>query len=260
MSLINEALQRARDEAARRQAASRGVPLPPVTHARPRSPWMMVTVVFLAGALTVTLLLLAGLAFQRRDPGPQTTAAITQIDATPVLTPPVHASQPTATASKLPEVRKEELGPAPSPEAVQEQSLPVPMTASPTRHTVSSADREGVYAAAIEVETAPEPEAPGVEVQQPTRPQATPGEATVTAASSSAPPVDRQIFVRRAVLDGDDSIDLGGIAWSGTGPFALLNGKVLGVGEALLGFELVEINPNEVVLQRDLETIILRLK
>ena len=46
-------------------------------------------------------------------------------------------------------------------------------------------------------------------------------------------------FVRQATLEDGTSIELGGIAWSEGGPFALLNGQVVGLGEPIAGLTVV---------------------
>jgi hypothetical protein len=53
--------------------------------------------------------------------------------------------------------------------------------------------------------------------------------------------------VRRAQLPGGGEIALGGIAFS-TNPVALLNGKVVGVGEVVDGMTVVAIVPGRVEL------------
>jgi hypothetical protein len=49
-------------------------------------------------------------------------------------------------------------------------------------------------------------------------------------------------------LPGGGTIELGGIAWSDNGPFALINGRVVGPGSPVEGFTLERIAPDHVVL------------
>jgi hypothetical protein len=44
------------------------------------------------------------------------------------------------------------------------------------------------------------------------------------------------------------ALELNGIAWSETGPFALINGRVMGPGERIAGFQVLEISPRTVEL------------
>jgi hypothetical protein len=67
-------------------------------------------------------------------------------------------------------------------------------------------------------------------------------------------------FTREANLADGTSIELGGIAWSETGPFVLLNGRVVGQGETVQRFQVTRIEPQQVELQRDGTTIVIRLK
>lgn len=67
-------------------------------------------------------------------------------------------------------------------------------------------------------------------------------------------------FSRRVELAGGETIELGGIAWSETGPFALINGRVVGPGEKVGGFRVIRIEPKQVEIEAGGETIYLRLK
>ncbi|MGB5999454.1 MAG: hypothetical protein WBI00_03145, partial [Thermoanaerobaculia bacterium] len=55
MSLINEALKRAKQETNRREAAQKGVPLPLLERAPRRTPWTLVAVGILGAALVASL-------------------------------------------------------------------------------------------------------------------------------------------------------------------------------------------------------------
>ena len=58
MSLIIEALKKARDDAVRRQAAARGLPLAPVPKLESRSRWLSLALIPLAAALVICVMLL----------------------------------------------------------------------------------------------------------------------------------------------------------------------------------------------------------
>jgi hypothetical protein len=58
-------------------------------------------------------------------------------------------------------------------------------------------------------------------------------------------------FVQQVPLPGGGAIELGGIAWSESGPFALINGRVVGPGAVIDGYTLERIRPGHVVLSGD---------
>jgi hypothetical protein len=61
-------------------------------------------------------------------------------------------------------------------------------------------------------------------------------------------------------LGGGRRIELGGIAWSETGPFALINGRVMGPGESVEGWVLERIEPRRVELRGPEGTLYLTLR
>ncbi len=54
--------------------------------------------------------------------------------------------------------------------------------------------------------------------------------------------------------------ELGGIAWSETGPYALLDERVVGLGESIMGYMVTRIAPQEVELEGSDGAILIRLK
>ncbi len=67
MSLINEALQRARQESRRREALAKGLPLAPPPHPVSHRSWMVAAVMAMALALIVSLVTIARLASNQPD-------------------------------------------------------------------------------------------------------------------------------------------------------------------------------------------------
>ncbi|HEX5758728.1 MAG TPA: hypothetical protein VF121_06000, partial [Thermoanaerobaculia bacterium] len=65
--------------------------------------------------------------------------------------------------------------------------------------------------------------------------------------------------VRRAPVPGGGAIELGGIAFSANQPVALLNGRVVGVGEVVEGFTVIAIEPRRVELRGHGTTVFLTL-
>jgi len=72
--------------------------------------------------------------------------------------------------------------------------------------------------------------------------------------------LDAREFVGQAQLRDGQLVDLGGIAWSESEPFALLNGQVVGVGELIRTYRITEIQQDQVVLEEGDDRIVLHLK
>jgi hypothetical protein len=73
-------------------------------------------------------------------------------------------------------------------------------------------------------------------------------------------PSQPRIFVEKMTLASGEVLELGGIAWSETGPYALLDERVVGLGESIMGYMVTRIAPQEVELQGGDGTILIRLK
>ena len=65
------------------------------------------------------------------------------------------------------------------------------------------------------------------------------------------PAMPIESHVQRFPLPGGGAIELGGIAWSETGPFALINGRVVGPGSAFGDYILERIQQGHVELVGD---------
>ena len=129
-----------------------------------------------------------------------------------------------------------------------------PAEAAPQRATAAS-----LPGSSSPVQTTPPPPAAPADRTPPSPPS--PSSAAPPAADTplpanpalpdAVPPVPEEpapVFVRRAQLPGGGAIQLGGIAFS-TNPVALLNGKVVGVGEVVDGMTVVAIVPGRVELE-----------
>jgi type II secretory pathway pseudopilin PulG len=73
-------------------------------------------------------------------------------------------------------------------------------------------------------------------------------------------PAEPRIFVEKITLSNGETLELGGIAWSATGPYALLDERVVGLGETIKGYMVTRIAPQEVELEGGDGVILLRLK
>ena len=242
MSLINEALQRAREEAVRREAVERGVPLPPAPRRASRNSWLPLAVLVLAIALAASVITLLGLSRQIPATIPEATVTTNQAalqvpstDLQVLEADSIPANQP-ASAERA--VDQPKPLPLEAPTVAEDRSLPATESIDETPATTGAPVSKPV-AEPQSVESVTEPIAERAPVPQ---------------GSEAA------IFIRHADLGNNVSIELGGIAWSETGPYALLNGRVVGVGESVSGYVVRSIDPQEVRLEGPERQIALRLK
>lgn len=249
MSLINEALQRARDEAERQESVRKGVPLPPSPRVHERNGWLVVAILILAVALSLSIVAMMRISDR--------SAAI--------------PSRPLATEDQ----DSADPGPALTPERVADQKVPSSDLGTPVTSDSASQEVLGHEQANLQVEarSAPPEEVPMAPAQSVPMASATGDEESTSVTpihsapqSEVAPRLvepfdsDPEVFVRQADLGAAGTLDLGGIAWSQAGPYALLNGRVVGVGESVSGFIVRVIDPLEVVLEGQNRRIVLRLK
>ena len=68
------------------------------------------------------------------------------------------------------------------------------------------------------------------------------------AAADTAAGQAPESYVRELPLAAGGAIELGGIAWSENGPFALINGRVIGPGSVVEAYTVESIKPGHVVL------------
>jgi len=249
VSLINEALQRAREEAVRQEAAKKGVPLAPAARPKEKSGWLSLAVLVLAIALTVSVIALLGFAW--RLPSAATETALLEPSnsgSTEALgsgvQPGIEASSPAietaaATTAQTADVSDNT---SRSPKAVADTAPTLSPTGSVAR----------VDVATTKTGSARPGEFSGADSTAPGAPESTPYQVDTEPITES--------YVRYVDLGGSVSIELGGIAWSESGPFALLNGRVVGIGESVSGFMVREIDPLQVFLEGQDRQLVLRLK
>jgi hypothetical protein len=231
MSLINEALKRAKHETIRREAAQKGVPLPVLGHAPRRSPWTLVALGALGAALAASLIALFMLYREQAPPAARpepTPVAESQVEpgaqATTIPVPvPTPIEAPPATSS---DAAVSEIEPRPDP---------IPTTPS----------------------TAPMPELSLTVIEDPLAAGVSPTEIEPAGA-----PIDPAgtTYMHRAVLADGVTLELGGIAWSEFDPIALINGKAVGQGERVNGYLVVQIDPQQVEMRGEVGSIFIRIK
>lgn len=245
MSLISEALKKARQEAARQDAARQSVPYAVgSTEAQaPRNTLLMGLAGLGAGCL------LAGALFAMAYFGGWGPFAKPQAGPAPrVAQVPPPAAVPAVPVQT-----------APAPVEVQEEEEPVPApvpmtTAAPPPAPPPSAQTQP--APSIEIRpTAPEPRPE----PEPAAPSPAPAEEERPAAPAPAPDpapaapagglVDGRTYTGEVPVPGGGVVRLNGIAFSQERPVVVLDGRVMGTGEVVQGFTVVEIETGRVKLQ-----------
>lgn len=271
MSLINEALKRARQESRRREALAKGLPLAPPPRPTPHRSWLTAAVVAMALALLLSLATIARLATYE----PARTATASTSPAPPEATAgstgfETAASEETGNDARVDAVpASERRQPAAATQsAVDESDLPTEKSSPSMQVPEPATDRVEASIATDQPEEEP--------VANPAA--ATPAQAGLAALPAegvglesgtvsidtednrSESPSQPRIFVEKMTLASGEVLELGGIAWSETGPYALLDERVVGLGESIMGYMVTRIAPQEVELQGGDGTILIRLK
>ena len=231
MSLINEALKRAKHETNRRQAAQKGLPMPVLDRAPARTPWSLVAVGVLGAALVASLTALFFIYRGQAQP-------VARPEPSPVaesLVEPVEEAMPTTAPGPAPAEEQPVTSPNPAVNETGPGRDPMPTTPS----------------------TEPMPEIPTVVIEDPL-----PGDIALTDLEPTGAPIDDAgtTFLHRAELADGVTLELGGIAWSEFDPIALVNGKAVGQGERVNGYLVVQIDPQQVEMRGEVGSIFIRLK
>jgi hypothetical protein len=221
LSLIDEALRRARQQAAHQDAAKRDdayrrVPVLPPMASRRKSSGLRPALIGAA----VALLVVAGVAlgiYLGRESSPKPQARISE--AAPPVAPAPEPQRPVTVVEQTPEP---EPTPVPTPEPTPAPVVVAPIPAPP----------------APEPEPSPEPVAP--------EPLPTP-----TPEPAPTPVPEIRTYVREIPLPEGGSLRLNGIAFSAAQPVALINDKVLAKGESYEGFLVTDIQANLVELRNN---------
>ena len=268
MSLISDALKKARQEAARQDALRPGVPYALGKTESPvrRSPWMSLLAGLGAGCL------LAGVVFALAwfaGWGPfHKPAAETRVAAAPALpsapaplvvpqpvaAPPIPVSPPAAPPQARPEtpatstapprepVRRELEAPRSIPQLQELPARRPAQEAAPPAAPAPAPPAEPERPVAAPVQTAPAPATPS-----PT-------------AGDSGSLEDGKVYVGEVPVPGGGKVRLNGIAFSQDQPVAVLDGRVMGPGESIGGFTIVAIESGRVKLQGHGATVFLSPK
>jgi hypothetical protein len=105
--------------------------------------------------------------------------------------------------------------------------------------------------------TAPQPQPSASEPALPKAAAAAAARSSPAAESTVIAPGD---YLRRVDFPDGSKLELGGIVYSETSPFAYLNGRLVGVGEFVEGRRIDRIERDRVHLSGDAGAITLRLK
>lgn len=259
MSLISEALKKARQEAARQDSLRQGVPyaVGAVDPPPRRNPLMPLLAGLGAGCL------LAGLLF-----GGAWIAGVGPFDK------PARETTQVAQAPAVPQ----EVTPAPDPVVTEiAPSAPTPPPVTPT--PVPEESPQPV----VETRPAPPVEQPVVRLEPQTAPPPAPApeERPVLVPKPSPPPPTIQIqptrpavpapvipggleegkvYAGEVPVPGGGNLKLNGIAFSQDQPIVVLDGRVMGPGEVIQGFTVVEIQSDRVKLQGHGATVFVTTK
>lgn len=239
MSLIHEALKRARGEAERQSDAERAgaAPAPawtpPPFSRRQRSPVLSSVLASLA-ASTVVLGLGFYLQRARTKPAPLPPTDVASSASAATSAPTVNGA-PAVSAIPAPSTAAPAVAPAPAATALQSLTVSARRPASAALRPASAGG-------------AATPQPP---TAAPARPDAVSSTTdTMTAKRPDAPRnggLDGKSFVRQVTLSTGARLELGGIV-SGTTPLAMLNGHVVGIGEYVEDCAVARVEPRRVQL------------
>jgi hypothetical protein len=242
MSLIDDALKRARDEAARqddleRRAKRRWIPPEPP---RPGRRGLALALALSSAAAMAG----AGFWIARRSASrPALRAQTTNANRLPLPAPPAPLPQmevaPPTGPGNVPKL-KVPVGEAPEPRETALSAAPAGRPRPATRPSRSDAgEPHSARTPPPATETAIPPRSPAVVFERKSEPTS---------------------FVRVATLPGGTKIELDGIVYSETNPVALIDGRVLAPGAVVGDFQLVRIEQSRVQLRGAGKTIWITLQ
>ena len=275
MSLINDALKKARFDADRQEAVNRGNlydAAPSHVPARKRARVALAIGTLIAAVVLVTQI--QRLATQRlatqEVPSSDSAGSETAEGAVKVSAPRQAGAARTADRGAEPSLDVAVLPAEPEPKdeapvaeqrpphARQERS-PDPLGAARRR---SSALPEPIPTAAVESESVepiparPTSSRPDRQNRQiPARPS---GQSQDEPRAIDS--LDGKSFLKKVRVPGGANLELSGIAWSDVHPVAVISGSIVGTGDFVDGFKVVKIEPNSVELQGEDSTFSIRLR
>ena len=279
MSLINEALRKARQEAAEQQEQERGgkrdTYRPPRAHLPEQS--RLGLGLFLGAGLGLLVAMAAGiaiwLAMDRNPDTPATQDVLAQSTAAPSTAPPEQTPAVAKTQSPpSPEPPQTEPTKAIEPAPAQKPTEPAPSTS----HPAPSAPEPATPTRPAEpVATQPPPAEPAPPTTRESTEVVAATDQAVTRLPEPAQPEDElpklieppetigqvgdSTFVLEAELGGK-TVTLDFIVWNPSAPFAQINGKQVKVGQLVAGLLVENIERDRVTLKSTEGRIVLRVR
>ncbi|HSS48058.1 MAG TPA: hypothetical protein VLX28_03855 [Thermoanaerobaculia bacterium] len=258
MSLISDALKKARQEAARQDSLRQTLPYAVGTADPPERRNLYMPLLAGLGAGCVLAAVVFGIVYLGGwGPFSRSRKEAVQIAETP---------SPAATPRTAPSAE-----PAPAPPVIEEKSQPVPPTPAPTPVPPAPVQEPKPKPAPVQTvppvaetpaaRTPPTPPAPTDEARLAPPPVPTPTPAPVPAVAAPirtpAPPPaastggleDGKSYVNEVPIPGGGVVKLNGIAYSPEHPIAVLDGRAVAPGEVVQGFTVLEILADHVMLQ-----------
>ena len=281
MSLIDEALKRARLEAARQEVARKEAsrqegprPVPMLYSERRRAASKAPLWAGIASGVAVALLGILAWTFWAGGRGPAGSASPANAGspATPGTAsgPAAGTSFPATGRPSTQETPGAQVATAPPQLRTDSPPLrsdPSRASSAPSGATIPRASSGGGPATSSEAQPAPASE-PALVVSSPPRnptPSASKATPTGQPASASSTPTtpsgDAKTYIREVALPGGGPhFRLGGIAYSDDHPIALINGTAVGRGEVISGYVVRAITAEEVDLEGPVGRLVLKLK
>lgn len=268
MSLIDEALKRARQEASRQDAEARElryrqVPVIPGLRQRPRRSWLLPVVI--AACLTAGVGIGLGLSLSRNS-GEAVKAALppapSASTAAPVSQPVVQETQeapppPVVEEAEPQAITEREESPAPAAPKPAAPPAPEPVPQEEPR----IADMRSREISLTPAAPRPQPEDPPA--PEPAAPAPVPSAPVVAEPSAPAPtpaaPGEVRTYQQEMPLPGGGALRLNGIAFSER-PVALFGDKVVAPGETVSGYKVISIEARRVRLEGAGGTVVVELQ
>jgi hypothetical protein len=260
MSLISDALKKARQEAARQDSLRQGVPYAVGSVDAParRNPVLPLLAGLGAGCLAAGILFavayFAGWGPFGRPAQPAQEVRVAEAAAPPAVPQP--SAVPTTEPVAPPPAVVRETAPPPSQAAPQESPPVAP--APEVRPRIEM--RPSVP---VEPQATPPPAPAPVEEESPAPapvPAAPAPQAPAAPSEGSGELVDGKVYAGEVPVPGGGFVKLNGIAFSQERPIAVLDGRVMGPGESIQGFTVVSIESGRVTLQGHGTTVYLAPK
>jgi hypothetical protein len=258
MSLISDALKKARQEAARQDSLRQTLPYAVGSADLPERRNVYMPLLAGLGAGCVLAAVIFGILYLGGwGPFSHSRRGIVQVAETPssAATPRPAPSAEPASAPPVIEEKSEPASPTPTPvvprpvpPAPAQEPQPRPAPAAPPIVETPAARTQPTPVPVDEARLAPPPvptpvPSPVPTVAAPIRAPAPPPVA------SNGGPEDGKAYVNEVPIPGGGVVKLNGIAYSPDHPIAVLDGRVVAPGEVVQGFTVLEIQADHVTLQ-----------